>query len=69
MTEFTRVSALVALSLTLAACGKTGVSGSISQTFGNWAQVRLPAGCIAKLISAEESSGVAVLCEDGRVFH
>lgn len=55
--------------LTLAGCGKIGVSGVVSQVVGNWAEVKLPANCQAKQISAEENSGVAVLCEDGRVFH
>jgi hypothetical protein len=59
--------ALIALLLT--GCGKLGVSGHISQAFGNWAQVNLPEGCKPKQISAEEGSGTAVLCEDGRVFH
>ena len=53
----------------LSGCGKIGVGGSIAQAFGNWAELRLPDGCKARQISAEESSGVAVLCEDGRVFH
>lgn len=53
----------------LAGCGKLGVSGHIAQAFGDWAEVRLPDGCRVKQISAEEDSGVAVLCEDGRVFH
>lgn len=53
----------------LAGCDKYGVSGNISQLTGNWAEVRLPDGCVAKQIAAEESSGVVVLCQDGRVFH
>ena len=57
------------LLLALSGCGKLGISGIVSQEVGNWAQLNLPDGCVAKQISAEESSGVAVLCEDGRVFH
>ena len=57
------------LALLLSGCGKLGVSGHIDQMFGNWAQVNLPPGCKPKQISAEEGSGTAVLCEDGRVFH
>lgn len=64
-----RIILVSLIALTLAGCGKVGVGGAISQTFGNWAQVNLPNGCKAKQISAEENSGVAVLCEDGRVFH
>ena len=63
-----RLTVILALSL-LAGCGKVGVSGVMSQVVGNWAEVKLPDGCVAKSISAEENSGVAVLCEDGRVFH
>lgn len=55
--------------LMLAGCGKVGVGGAISQAVGNWAEIKLPAGCKARQISAEEGNGVAVLCEDGRVFH
>lgn len=60
---------LCGAAMAVAACSKTGVGGAISQTFGDWAVVRLPAGCVAKQIAAEEGNGVAVLCEDGRVFH
>lgn len=60
--------ALIAL-LLLSGCGKLGFSGHVSQMFGNWAEVKLPDGCKARQISAEEGSGVAILCEDGRVFH
>ena len=55
--------------LSLAGCGKVGVGGSIKQAFGDWAEVKLPDGCKAHQISAEEGNGVAVLCEDGRIFH
>lgn len=60
---------IVAFSPLLFGCDKVGVGGSISQAFGSWAELRLPPGCVAKQISAEESAGVAILCEDGRVFH
>lgn len=55
--------------LSLAGCGKIGVNGVISQVIGDWAEVKLPAGCVAKQIAAAQSNGVAVLCVDGRVFH
>ncbi len=64
-----RVLIIAALMLPLVGCGKVGVGGSVKQIFGDWAEVKLPDGCRAKQISAEESSGVAVLCEDGRIFH
>lgn len=64
----TRAIAMVAV-LVLAGCGKIGITGAIDQAVGNWAELRLPAGCVAKQISVEHDSGVAVLCEDGRVFH
>ena len=55
--------------LALGGCGKVGVFGSVSQTFGNWAEVTLPPGCKAKQIAGEEGNGTIVLCEDGRLFH
>lgn len=61
------VSAIVAL-VTFTACGKIGVGGHIDQMMGNWAPVNLPEGCQAKMIAADNHT-VAVLCEDGRVFH
>lgn len=61
--------ALLSLALTLTACGKIGLSGIVNQSFGNWTELQLPSGCIPKEIAAEDESGVAVLCEDGRVFH
>lgn len=64
-----KVFLLAAIAVVLSGCGKTGIGGAINQQFGDWAEIRLPTGCVAKQISAEESSGVAVLCEDGRVFH
>jgi hypothetical protein len=60
---------LALLLLTLTGCGKLGVSGTVGKAFGDWAEVKLPSGCVAKQISAEEQGGVAVLCEDGRVFN
>ena len=53
----------------LSGCGKLGVVGHIDQAIGNWAQINLPENCKPKQISAEQGSGVAILCEDGRVFH
>lgn len=53
----------------ISGCQKLGVSGHILQLVGDWAQVRLPPGCIPKQVAAEEGGGVVVLCEDGRVFH
>jgi hypothetical protein len=55
--------------LALSGCDKYGSGGGFSHLLGNWAQVNLPDGCVAKQIAVEENSGVAVLCEDGRVFH
>ena len=57
------------LGATLAGCGKLGLSGSFNQAVGNWARVSLPDGCNVKQIAAEHDNGVAILCEDGRVFH
>jgi hypothetical protein len=53
----------------LAGCDKLGVNGVVNQAVGNWAEVKLPDGCTARQVSAEEKGGVAVLCADGRVFH
>lgn len=53
----------------LTGCDKVGAGGAMNQLIGNWAEVNIPEGCIVKQISAEESGGVAILCEDGRVFH
>lgn len=64
-----RVLIVFAAAAGLAACGKYGMTGHVSHMLGNWAEVSLPDGCVAKQIAAEEGSGVAVLCEDGRVFH
>lgn len=57
------------LTVSLSACGKMGAGGLISQMAGNWAEITLPVGCKAKQIAASSDAGVAVLCEDGRVFH
>lgn len=64
-----KIVILAATCLLLSACGKLGLSGRIDHMIGNWAPVNLPDSCKVKQISAEEGSGVAVLCEDGRVFH
>ena len=53
----------------LSGCDKIGVSGTIDHVFGNWAEVKLPAGCQPKQIAGEEGSGVILLCQDGRIFH
>lgn len=65
-----RIMSIIALlGVTLAGCGKLGVTGRLNQAVGNWAQVSLPDGCSVKQITAEHDNGVAILCEDGRVFH
>jgi len=64
-----RAIAIVIACVILAGCGKIGVGGTISQAFGNWAEVKLPPGCKPKLIAGEEGNGVIVYCEDGRLFH
>ena len=66
MKTFVIISAIAIL---ISGCGKTGIGGSFSQLAGNWAQIKEPDGCKVKQIAAESSSGVAVLCEDGRIFH
>ena len=53
----------------MAACGKIGVGGRLNSLVGNWAEVSLPVGCTAKQIASSSDHGVAVLCEDGHVFH
>ena len=65
----TKILVVAAAALVLSGCGKVGVGGMMSQAVGNWAEVRLPDGCKAKMIAAEENSGTVVLCEDGRLFH
>lgn len=69
MKFFTAMALGIACGVLLAACGKVGVGGYWSQAVGNWAEVRLPAGCVPKLIAGEEGNGVIVYCEDGRLFH
>lgn len=53
----------------LAGCGKVGFSGSMDQLVGDWAELKLPPGCVPQQIAAEHNAGVAVLCKDGRIFH
>jgi hypothetical protein len=60
---------VIAVCLTVGACDKVGVGGTINRAFGSWAPVTLPPSCVAKQIAADEHGGVSVLCEDGRVFH
>ncbi len=57
------------VALSLCSCGKYDPGSSISHAFGGWGEIRLPDGCVAKQIAVESNNGVAVLCEDGRVFH
>jgi len=64
-----RIIIVAAACAALAGCNKYGVGSGVSRLMGNWVQVNLPYGCTAKQIAAEERGGVAVLCEDGRVFH
>lgn len=61
--------ASMALCLALAACNKTGVGGYAGRLLGDWVQLKLPEGCVARQIAADEQGGVSVLCEDGRIFH
>lgn len=67
--KYIKFAILGASMLMLASCSKYGASGTIDHALGDWAQVNLPTGCVAKQIAVEENSGVAVLCQDGRVFH
>lgn len=64
-----RFWAITLVCVVMSACGKVGVSGHWNRAFGNWAEVRLPPGCTARQIAADENGGVSILCEDGRVFH
>lgn len=69
MRKIILLAALTVLTVTLSGCGKIGVSGRLAHTFGDWAAVTLPSGCVPKQIAAEEGAdGVVVMCEDGRVF-
>lgn len=61
--------AVLGAALGLSGCGKTGLTGAIAQNLGSWAEIKLPPGCRVRQIAAESGSGVAVLCEDGRLFH
>jgi dihydroxyacid dehydratase/phosphogluconate dehydratase len=53
----------------LVSCDKIAPGQGLNRLVGNWVPLQLPAGCAVRQIAAEESGGVAVLCEDGRVFH
>ena len=55
--------------LSLSACDKIGVGGTVNQMLGNWAEVKVPAGCQPQQIAGEEGNGVILLCKDGRIFH
>lgn len=67
------IAALAALTVlfcgALTACDKYGAGTGVSRLLGNWAEVKLPDGCRAKQIAADERGGIAVLCDDGRLFH
>lgn len=67
--RYIKVAVICAAALSVAGCSKYGATGSIDHAIGDWAQLNLPKGCVAKQIAVEGTSGVAVLCEDGRVFH
>lgn len=67
--RYIKVAVICASVLSVAGCSKYGVNGSINQVIGDWTQLNLPKGCVAKQIAAEGSSSMAVLCEDGRVFY
>jgi len=54
--------------LLIAGCSKYGMSGCVNHEMGNWTQATPPTGCKVKQIAAEESGGVVILCEDGRIF-
>jgi hypothetical protein len=69
MMKKTTLALMLLTAVALAGCGKLGAGGEVSKAFGNWVAVPLPAGCVAKQIAAEENGGVAVLCEDGRIFN
>ena len=63
-----KIVALMVVALSLTGCAKVGVSGKLNQLVGDWAEVHLPDGCVAKQVAASQHE-VVVLCEDGRVFH
>lgn len=62
-----KITLLLSL-IVLAGCGKLGVKGELSQLEGNWAEAKLPPGCKVKMIATSQGT-LAILCEDGRVFH
>lgn len=64
-----KTTVIVLACVLLAACDKVSVGQRLNRVVGNWAELQVPAGCKPKQISVEEGSGVAVLCEDGRIFH
>lgn len=68
MKKLTLAASLLALTA-LAGCGKYGAGTALDRLIGNWAPIAPPSGCVVKQIAAEESGGLAVLCEDGRLFH
>lgn len=67
--EINKLIMAALLALILAGCGKMGGSGTIHQAFGNWAELKLPKDCVPKQIASSSDIGVALLCEDGRLFH
>ncbi len=64
-----KLAILAILAVALVGCGKMGVAGHINQAFGNWAQITVPKDCVPKEIASSSDAGVALLCEDGRLFH
>ena len=67
--RYVSIGLIIVAAAALSGCGKIGGGGILNQMVGNWAEVRLPDGCKAKLIAGEEKGGAIVLCEDGRLFH
>jgi hypothetical protein len=57
-----------AILLTFSGCDKYGVGTKLDRMVGNWVPVTLPEGCVVKQIASDET-GIAVLCDDGRIFH
>lgn len=64
-----RIILLVILFISLTACDKMGATGILNQNLGNWAELKLPKYCVPKEIASSSDAGVALLCEDGRLFH
>ena len=61
-----KIIILATLLITLIGCS----SGSSFKAYSFWEEEKLPDGCIVKQIAAGGSqANVAILCEDGRVFH